>query len=93
MHLCKTASIWPIKEIYSKYTTPITPHQKEPKAVRVMPLLKSLLSTKIVWLSYYKYKEGLLKFCIYPQSMYTYFHSFLHFQFPHILDNSFKKIS
>ena len=35
-----TTSIDPAKEIYLKYITPITPHQKDPKAVKVIPLLK-----------------------------------------------------
>ena len=34
-----TNSIWPIKETYSKYKTPINPHQKEPKEVNSKPLL------------------------------------------------------
>ena len=38
MHLCKTTSMCPAKAIYSKYITPITPHQNEPSAVNVMPL-------------------------------------------------------
>ena len=38
-HLCTTNSIWPIKETYSKYKTPINPHQKEPKEVNSRPLL------------------------------------------------------
>ena len=42
IHLCKTTSMCPIKAIYSKYITPITPHQNDPNAVKAIPLLKSL---------------------------------------------------
>ena len=37
---CITTSIDPAKEIYLKYITPITPHQKDPSAVKIIPLLK-----------------------------------------------------
>ena len=40
-HLCTTNSMWPINETYSKYITPIKPHQKEPNEVNSNPLLKS----------------------------------------------------
>ena len=39
---CITTSIGPAKDIYLKYITPITPHQKDPRAVKVIPLLKLL---------------------------------------------------
>ena len=39
-HLCTTSSVCPIKETYSKYITPIKPHQKDPSEVRIKPLLK-----------------------------------------------------
>ena len=39
-HLCTTNSICPIKATYSKYITPIKPHQKDPKEVSINPLLK-----------------------------------------------------
>ena len=37
-----TTSTDPAKEMYLKYITPITPHQKDPRAVKVIPLLKLL---------------------------------------------------
>ena len=36
---CRTTSMWPAKAIYLKYITPIKPHQKEPNAVKIIPLL------------------------------------------------------
>ena len=39
-HLRTTNSTCPIKETYSKYKTPIKPHQKEPREVKIKPLLK-----------------------------------------------------
>ena len=39
-HLCTTNSICPMKETYSKYITPINPHQNDPKDVSNKPLLK-----------------------------------------------------
>ena len=40
MHLCDTSSTCPIKETYSKYITPIKPHQNDPNEVNNKPLLK-----------------------------------------------------
>ena len=40
-HLCTTSSMCPIKDTYSKYNTPIKPHQKDPKEVKSKPLLNS----------------------------------------------------
>ena len=38
--LCETTSTGSTKDIYLKYKTPITPHQKDPKKVDIIPLLK-----------------------------------------------------
>ena len=38
-HLWTTNSIWPIKDTYWKYITPIKPHQKDPRDVNNRPLL------------------------------------------------------
>ena len=38
-HRCTTSSTCPINETYSKYITPINPHQKEPNDVNNNPLL------------------------------------------------------
>ena len=45
--LCITTSICPVKDIYLKYITPKKPHQKEPRAVKNIPLLKFLLFIEI----------------------------------------------
>ena len=41
-HLCTTNSMCPIKATYSKYNTPMKPHQNEPSDVNSKPLLNSL---------------------------------------------------
>ena len=52
--LCITTSIWPAKDMYLKYITPKKPHQKDPNAVRNIPLLKFLLIITIVKLTIIK---------------------------------------
>ena len=45
LQLIGPKSVKNLKDIYLKYKTPITPHQKDPRAVNVKPLLKFLLFT------------------------------------------------